>query len=136
MISSFHKPAFFCEKNQSVPATSINFKLTIVCHRIKTSLFYNAYRVNNHHENHEQNAELSLLRRSIRPQILFHQVSQIGLQRGLYLCYVQAKSSLEDGMQVIGNANFALKFSPQDGNCLQWRNLIRTPLLLKHYVCT
>ena len=86
--------------------------------------------MNNHHENHEQNAELSLLRRSIRPQILFHQVSQIGLQRGLYLCYVQAKSSLEDGMQVIGKAKFKFKISPQDGNRLQWRNLIRKPLLL------
>ena len=75
----------------------------------QNKLFYNAYRVNNHHENHEQNAELSLLRRSIRPQILFHQVSQIGLQRGLYLCYVQAKSSLEDGMQVIGEAIFWFK---------------------------
>ena len=44
---------------------------------------------------------LSVLRSSIRAQMLFHQVSQIGLQRGLYLCYVQARSSLEEGMQVI-----------------------------------
>ena len=44
---------------------------------------------------------LSVLRSSIRSQMLFQQVSTIGLQRGLYLCYVQAKSSLEDGMQVI-----------------------------------
>ena len=44
---------------------------------------------------------LSVLRSSIRSQMLFQQVSTIGLQRGLYLCYVQAKSSLEEGMQVI-----------------------------------
>ena len=36
-----------------------------------------------------------------RSQILFHQVSQIGLNRGLYLCYVQARSSMEEGMRVI-----------------------------------
>ena len=48
-----------------------------------------------------EHKELSMLRMSIRSQILFHQVSQIGLQRGLYLCYVQAKSSLDEGMQVI-----------------------------------
>ena len=48
-----------------------------------------------------EHQELGILRKSIRSQILFHQVSQIGLQRGLYLCYVQAKSSLEEGMQVI-----------------------------------
>ena len=38
---------------------------------------------------------------SFRSQILFHQVSQIGLNRGLYLCYVQARSSMEEGMRVI-----------------------------------
>jgi hypothetical protein len=45
--------------------------------------------------------ELASLRASIRQQIFFHQVSQIGLNRGLYLCYVQARSSLDEGMQVI-----------------------------------
>ena len=52
----------------------------------------------------EEDPELAILRKSIRSQILFHQVSQIGLNRGLYLCYVQAKSSLEDGMQIFVNS--------------------------------
>ena len=101
----YHAPFYFQDHSSvvfSVIQNVRNFK-SVVSLSLKWVPLAKALRItNNHHENnHEQNAEFSILRRSIRSQILFHQVSQIGLQRGLYLCYVQAKSSLEDGMQVI-----------------------------------
>ena len=48
-----------------------------------------------------EHSEMLTLRSSIRSQMLFHQVSQIGLNRGLYLAYLIARSSIEEGMRVI-----------------------------------
>ena len=100
----YHAPSYF-QDHSSVVFSLIqnvrNFK-SVVSLSLKWVPLAKALRISPNHENHEQNTELSILRKSIRSQILFHQVSQIGLQRGLYLCYVQAKSSLEEGMQVIG----------------------------------
>ena len=100
----YHAPSYF-QDHSSVVFSLIqnvrNFK-SVVSLSLKWVPLAKALRISSNHENHEQNTELSILRKSIRSQILFHQVSQIGLQRGLYLCYVQAKSSLEEGMQVIG----------------------------------
>ena len=96
----YHAPFYFQDHSSvvfSIIQNVRNFK-SVVSLSLKWVPLAKALRVaNNHHENHhsEQNSELSILRKSIRSQILFHQVSQIGLQRGLYLCYVQAKSSLE-----------------------------------------
>ena len=105
----YHAPFYFQDHSSvvfSIIQNVRNFK-SVVSLSLKWVPLAKALRVaNNHHENHhsEQNSELSMLRKSIRSQILFHQVSQIGLQRGLYLCYVQAKSSLE------GNKYFLVIF--------------------------
>ena len=118
----YHAPFYFQDHSSvvfSVTQNVRNFK-SVVSLSLKWVPLAKALRVtNNHHENnHEQNAEFSILRRSIRSQILFHQVSQIGLQRGLYLCYVQAKSSLEDGMQVIVSNTTPSIWAAQLGSAL------------------
>lgn len=45
--------------------------------------------------------EERLLRSSIRQQILFHQVSSLKMSRGLYVCYLQARSSVGQGTQIV-----------------------------------
>lgn len=98
----YHAPFTFQDSNSvvfSLIQNVRNFK-SVVSLSLKWVPLAKVLRNQSNHLS-EHSRELSLLRRSIRAQILFHQVSSIGLNRGLYLCYVQAKSSLEDGMQVI-----------------------------------
>uniref|UniRef100_A0A0K2TZ33 Uncharacterized protein n=1 Tax=Lepeophtheirus salmonis TaxID=72036 RepID=A0A0K2TZ33_LEPSM len=56
-------------------------------------------------EDGRKRKSIEKLRSSIHQQVLFHQVSSIPLENGLYLVYVQCRSSLDDVDVIVSNAS-------------------------------
>ena len=53
----------------------------------------------------EEGGVLDIIRSSIRDQILFHQVSAVGICRGLHLCYLQSHTTIDSMSVAVANTS-------------------------------